>query len=402
MVPLLITCLGLGALTFLICVLANPIGRLCRVLDEPDSDLKLHSRTTPLVGGLAVLLPVWALCLVLAVTGEAAIFYGTLAFAIAAFFTLGFLDDRRQLTAKLRLIASIVLCGGLLAAVGDYQVISLKFSFLPAPVPLAAFSAAFTILVLVGLLNAINMADGINGLVIGLSLVWSVVLLNDAPPEILPLLIALSVGLVITFAFNLKGRVFLGDSGAYALSVLIGLFAIYSYNSRSPQLPADTVMIWFLIPVLDCLRLMISRMLGGRSPFSADHDHLHHLLLRLMPHTWTLVCYLLLVGVPSLLAVTFPSLNVYWIVLSLGLYGTICAVGKMRVLAKTPSVRSSEPEWGRRGRVPPRQWLARLFRSPPRTRSSAAQDVDRDAGWKPVESLPGHRHATGPTRPRRA
>ena len=344
MVTLVIMYLGLGALTLLICVLGNPIGSLCGVLDEPDTDRKLHFRAVPLVGGLAVLLPVWVLSLVLAFTGSTPLIYGALAFAIAAFFTLGFVDDRRRLPAHLRLFVSTVLCGGLLAVVGDFQLISLKFSFLPAAVPLGAFSAAFTILVLVGFLNAVNMADGTNGVVIGLSLIWSVLLLNDAPPEIVPLLITLSVGLVITLAFNLKGRVFLGDSGVYALSVLIGLFAIYSYILRYPQLPADTVMIWFLIPVLDCLRLMISRMLNGRSAFSPDRDHLHHRLLVLMPHTWTLVCYLLVVGVPSLLAVMFPSLNGYWIVLSLGLYGMIYAATKIRIFTKTSLLRSSKSE----------------------------------------------------------
>ena len=166
----------------------------------------------------------------------------------------------------------------------------------------------------------------------GLCLIWCTVLLDEAPLEIQPLLIVLALGLVIALIFNLRERLFLGDSGVYALSIFIGLLAIYSYIARYPQLPAETVMIWFLIPVLDCLRLMAKRVFKGRSPLSADKDHLHHLLLSVMPYKWALISYLLLVGIPSVLAVVLPRLNIYWIALSVIFYLTIFVMDRMRVL----------------------------------------------------------------------
>ena len=72
-------------------------------------------------------------------------------------------------------------------------------------------------------------------------------------------------------------RLFLGDSGAYALSIAIALLVIYVYGVKFSVLPADVVALWFVVPTVDCPRLMITRVLAGRSPFSSDRNHLHHI-----------------------------------------------------------------------------------------------------------------------------
>ncbi len=86
---------------------------------------------------------------------------------------------------------------------------------------------------LVALQNAVNMADGKNGLVIGLSLIWIAALAAYAPVQLTPILIVLAIGLRITMVFNLRNKLFLGDAGSYALSVVIGALTIYAYNRHA-------------------------------------------------------------------------------------------------------------------------------------------------------------------------
>src|SRR3546814_10367141 len=102
------------------------------------------------------------------------------------------------------------------------------------------------------------MADGTNGLVIGLGLGWVSLLLLHAPPELTVFLWLLGAALLTTLPFNLAGRLFLGDAGSYALSVVAGLAIVHTYGAVD-TLPAVNVMLWLLIPVVDCLRLKIGR-----------------------------------------------------------------------------------------------------------------------------------------------
>ena len=171
------------------------------------------------------------------------------------------------------------------------------------------------------------MADGRNGLVPGIALIWSLLIFVYAPPHLYPVLAALTVGLSVVLAFNLAGRLFLGDSGCYALSVLIGLLAIHTYYVKFPELSADIVALWFLIPVVDCLRLMTGRMLAGVSPFSADRNHLHHVIGAMMPWRWGLPLYLCLVAGPGLAAIADPKFSLAWAMVPLSIYGVIIALG---------------------------------------------------------------------------
>ena len=122
-------------------------------------------------------------------------------------------------------------------------------------------------------------------------------------------------------------RVFLGDSGTYAISIFVGLLAIYCYSVGFHALRAEVVVLWFLVPIVDCLRLIVLRVAAGRSPFSSHRSHLHHVLAHWMPWRWGLVAYLALAGVPSLLALAFPGLALVWIVVALALSGIVIGVG---------------------------------------------------------------------------
>ena len=238
---------ALAALALGLCLAAAPLGRFLGVVDVPDGRRKTHSRETPLVGGTATVLPVLAMAVVLASTTSFAPLYASLAVILALFLLLGLVDDRRHIRLRplWRLGISVAASIAVLVAVPGLELTFLKFSFLTNTIFLGGFGLAFTVLCLVGLQNAINMADGKNGLVIGLVLIWTVGLLHFAPAHVEPVLIAFALGLAIALPFNLSGRLFLGDSGTYAISILVGVLTLYAYNVNFAALPADLVALWF-------------------------------------------------------------------------------------------------------------------------------------------------------------
>ena len=329
----------LGAVTLVVCLFASRIGGWLGVVDVPDGRRKFHDRPTPQIGGFAIMAPVLAVAAMQAGTTDFEPFYVAVALALAAFLLLGFVDDRKQIPPTWRLAVSFALCLAVIVSIPALRISFLKFSFLTNALFLDGWAApVFTLLCLVGLQNAVNMADGRNGLVIGLSLVWTLILFAYAPAHLYPLLAVLAIALATGFAFNLRGRLFLGDSGTYSLSVGIGLLTIYCYYVNFAIMPADLVALMFLIPVVDCLRLMAARVIGGRSPFSSDRNHLHHILSGLMPWERALPVYLAMVALPILAAMAWPRQTLAWAVLALTYYALVLGVGYLVVAPRRGAV----------------------------------------------------------------
>jgi UDP-GlcNAc:undecaprenyl-phosphate GlcNAc-1-phosphate transferase len=299
---------------------ARAIGTWLGVVDHPDIDRKTHSSATPLVGGLAITAPFLMASAQQLWEGPDSSVSSALMIAVGGAFLLGFFDDREPLPASFRFLATIVLVLVSLIIVPTFMVANFDFSFLREAIPLHSFSVIFTVLVVVGMMNAVNMADGMNGLVCGLCLIWSVFLLFYAPPQVAPILMVLAICLFVTMVFNLRGLLFLGDSGAYASGIAISLLMIHTYNTTSGTLHADVVVVWFIVPVLDCLRLIITRISEHRSPGSADADHLHHRLQNLLPRWGALFSYWALVAVPGALVIAMPSLAPAMVLAVFGIY----------------------------------------------------------------------------------
>ena len=321
---LVVVALAAGVST-LISVFARQIGSHLRVLDIPDGKRKNHPAATPQTGGLAIGVPTLAVLVYLAMTSLFLPLYLIAAGTGLACLLLGLSDDRKPIRPAYRLLLSLLLALVALEVVPALQVTFLHFSFWNQALFLEQFALVFTAVCIVGLQNSVNMADGKNGVVMGLCLFWCVELLLFAPDHMNLVLLALCATLVIALAFNLRGSLFLGDSGSYSVSYIIALLAIYVYDTAFAALPADLVILWFLIPVIDCLRVMALRVFRGHSPFSSDQNHLHHLLHRRLPWRWGLLVYLSLAGMPGLLASFAPSTTLAWCIAALSCYGVIIA-----------------------------------------------------------------------------
>ena len=310
----------LPAISLIVGLNAWAIGTSLGVIDYPLRGHKTHQEPTPLVGGIAVALPFLTYCMLSWWTQPESVGHAVFGFAIGAAFALGFLDDRKHLPSFVRLMSVVVLTLIVFSMMPGFVVREFDFTFLAQPILLAPFSVAFSVLVVVGMVNAINMTDGMNGLACGLGLIWSLFLLFYAPSEISELVALLALCLFITLLFNLKGRLFLGDSGSYTVGLAISLLTIYTYNASGGALHADVVVAWFIVPVIDCLRLMAVRASKRQSPMLADNDHLHHRLQRIMPASGALITYWMLVAIPGAVALAFSAITLYAVLAVVGVY----------------------------------------------------------------------------------
>jgi UDP-GlcNAc:undecaprenyl-phosphate GlcNAc-1-phosphate transferase len=316
-----VVCFGLSV--FVCCSLAGPVGRLLGVIDYPDGGRKSHARPTPMVGGIALMVPLLLVALAEARWHfPAAEIFPTLLLVGGGFLLLGWYDDRHHVPPGVRLLISTALFGAVILLQPRLALTSLDFGG-PVVVPLWAVAFPFTVLCLVGLQNAINMADGMNGLLIGLAMFWTACLLAYAPAELQLYLTLMLLGLVILLFYNMVGALFLGDAGSYALGATIGILMIHCHQRAGGDLPVLTVVLWLLVPVLDCLRVMATRTFQQRSPLEADKNHLHHRLARHWRWPVCLAMYLAVVVVPGSVGARWPDSSLVMIVVSLACYGSL-------------------------------------------------------------------------------
>jgi UDP-GlcNAc:undecaprenyl-phosphate GlcNAc-1-phosphate transferase len=329
---MMLSALWFGLAVFAFCSLAGPVGRLLGVIDYPDGGRKSHARPTPLIGGIALMVPLLLVALVESIArgGTGAIFE-SLVLVGGGFLVLGWYDDRHHIQPAVRLLVSTALFGAVILLQPDLALTTLDLGIV---IPLWVLAFPFTILCLVGLQNAINMADGMNGLLIGLSMFWTVCLLIYAPEHLRLYLTLMLLGLAILLVYNVVGALFMGDAGSYTIGGIIGVLMIYSYDSADGALPMLTVVAWLLVPVVDCLRVMATRALHGRSPLEADENHLHHRLARQWRWPICLGIYLGIVTVPGLSAALWPDLSLVMILLTLSCYGGLLGLTQGRAIAR--------------------------------------------------------------------
>lgn len=331
-IPMLAGHLATSAiLSLLVCLIAPYIGRALGLIDDPKAKAhSLHERKTPLVGGIAVLLP-WGI-----LTGTDAILVeflsqpsdashrnGWLAVFILAIGLVGALDDRFHLTARLRLAVMgpmFMLFAFFNPAFGIDTFSSPAFGI---SVALGFFALPFTALCLLAFTNAVNMTDGRNGLVIGLSLIWCLTLSFYVPADFRVMLYAVMASLLVTGLFNLRGRLFLGDTGTYGLAALVGLTGLYAHGigSGAGGVSSTQLAAIYAIPGLDMFRLIMERAARGASPMAGDHDHLHHRLERHIGWRLGLPVYLALAGAPILIACSAPHMGTPGLIAAIVLYG---------------------------------------------------------------------------------
>lgn len=277
--------MGVCALvTFYLCFKSKTLSAQLNLVDIPVGR-KQHKSPTPLMGGIVILFALLPIVTIYTLINVPERWYSSFFIwivCVAVMAVVGLADDRHSLSPRLRLLISFLVFAVAAAVDPTFNVRVLDFVTPKFSLGLGTWWLAimFTVICCVGLINAVNMADGKNGLVLGLALGWLGILSMRAEDPLLPLIGLVACCLTILLVFNMKGRLFLGDGGAYAIACALALLSIMIYNSPGVQtlraVSADELVALFAVPVFDSFRLSYKRLREGRSPMHADRDHLHH------------------------------------------------------------------------------------------------------------------------------
>lgn len=255
-----------------------------RLYDIPDIR-KEHITPIPTMGGIAVIAGMMT-GMFLWFPFNNQIAQVSFFFSIVVLFALGIMDDLKDLSAKYKFIIQIALAT--LIALSGIRITSFEGLFGINDLSLSA-QYTITVLALVGITNAFNLIDGIDGLAGGIGFMSLVTLglfltmSGDANTALIAF--ALAGGLMAFLYFNFNpARIFMGDTGSLVLGFVVAVLCIrlmqVNVMITNPVLPHAPVFVFgiVLIPVFDTMKVFITRIWRGKSPFSPDKTHIHHLL----------------------------------------------------------------------------------------------------------------------------
>lgn len=261
------------------------------LMDYPNAR-KVHEGGIPRVGGIAIFVSSLIPLLIWLPETDLAI---PILIGLSTLFLFGVLDDRNDLNYKLKFIGQII-AASVVVYFGD--VVIVRYPFIEGYEIPIGLAKVITVISLVGITNAINLSDGLDGLAAGTSLLvigCMMVIAYFAQDSIVFFFSLAILGATIGFLrFNSHpALIFLGDSGSQLLGFCAGLIAILiSQKSNTALIPMLPVVALGL-PILDTLLVMTKRLSEGRSPFSADKNHIHHRLLYMgfSHHTAVIIIY---------------------------------------------------------------------------------------------------------------
>jgi UDP-GlcNAc:undecaprenyl-phosphate GlcNAc-1-phosphate transferase len=335
----------------LIPVLMRTAGRM-HVLDAPG-ERKVHEAPMPRVGGMAMLAGVAVALLFWLPTLDQAMKAWLIGAGIV--FTFGVWDDRATLPPRVKLfgqllgIACVVFLGGLTI---DSLTLTERHT-LPdwLAVPL-------TFLFLLGATNAVNLADGLDGLAGGTTLLSCGALallgLTYGVAPVAVTAVATAGGILGFLRFNTyPARVFMGDGGSQFLGYTVATLALMLTQDRSVPLSTALPLMLLGLPVVDTLMVMAQRWRDGSPIFRGDRRHVHHKLLGLgFDHAEAV---LVIYGMQAVFFVTAWQLRyepdtlivVVFVLLSLLIVGALAAAGRLgwrwRHLPEVTSLEKTSP-----------------------------------------------------------
>jgi UDP-N-acetylmuramyl pentapeptide phosphotransferase/UDP-N-acetylglucosamine-1-phosphate transferase len=266
-----------------------------QLFDIPDGR-KLHDDNISRIGGISIMFSV-IISISLFVNTEALSNFGFLVAGMVIIFFVGLLDDMYPIKPAQKLIGEFI--PALLLAIPGRDTFSNLNGLMGINILPEWISFLLTFILIIAIINSFNLIDGINGLA-GICGVLAALILGSTSLiygmiDIAIIAFTLAGGIVAFLRFNLiKPRIFMGDSG----SLLIGYITAFLFLSVTGlQGSASHSEIWqdfliliddkllllslsaVIVPLTDLSRVFIIRISKGKSPFSADRNHIHHLLL---------------------------------------------------------------------------------------------------------------------------
>ena len=271
-----------------------------RLFDDPAlEERKIHKYRTPNLGGIAVLIS-FAFTACLCIPGNMLTYANYIFASGLLIFSVGLKDDLAALNPYKKFLGQAV-TALIVVYFADIRLTSFYGVFGIHDVH-PVISYPFTTLLIVFIINAFNLIDGINGLLgcvsVVVSLTFGFIFFRMEEHGLAILAFSMAGSVVGFLRYNMgKARIFMGDAGAYTIGFIVSVLAIQFIELNKPgdtvavgssfghAVPAVAIAI-LVVPIFDTLRVIVIRLAQGKSPFIADRNHLHHRLLDTgMSHT---------------------------------------------------------------------------------------------------------------------
>lgn len=274
----MIPCLAAFLLTSCLTPLVIRLATACRCLDIPGGR-RQHKDSTPLWGGVAFFIGV--LPFMCRENGS-----GILTPYLVASLLLvgmGMLDDLTSLDWKPK-FAVMAICTTIVIFGGDLTIRHIGIFGSVGRIELGWLSIPFTYLGIIGITNAINLLDGLNGLAGGVSLLGflfmgiAALLAGNMLLAVICFAFVGALGAFLLFNFP-SARIFMGDAGSLFLGFSLAIVAVMLTQETTSSVNAMLPALVLLLPIFDTLRVLLVRLLNGKNPFRADNLHLHYLLV---------------------------------------------------------------------------------------------------------------------------
>ncbi len=295
----LISCLVSLFLTLKLIPLIKSFALKNNIIDIPNNRKQKKSITIR-IGGLGIIFPyllsIFIIVMINIFFNFFSIDYKFISIFLLsslAFFSLGFIDDLKNLSPLMRLVTQFLIAS--LIWLNGIKINYLNFPFINNEIQIllpTGISLLITIFWIVGIVNSINWLDGIDGLAIGIIIICNftflLFILAKANCTLFILICSLLGASIAFLRFNsFPSKILMGDGGSYFLGINIALFSLTIFNSSNHNIYSEVLfydlMTPFLIlalPILDSIRVCLDRIRNGYSPFFPDRSHIHHKLIK--------------------------------------------------------------------------------------------------------------------------
>ena len=280
-----------ASVAFIVSFLAIPvvlqIAEKKKLYDVPD-ERKVHNYPVPSLGGVGIF-GGFLLAALLSIQGYINPEFQYFFAAALVIFFLGLKDDLLVLSATKKFIGQVI-AASILIHLGGIRIESMFGLFGFEQVP-EAFGLALSYLTIIVVINSFNLIDGVDGLASSLGIltttIFGIYFFAIQQQAYALFAFAMTGSLIAFLIFNHHpAKIFMGDSGSLMIGLINAILVVKFINLADAPYVAvpiqSAVAVGFailIVPLLDTLRVFSIRIFNGRSPFTPDRNHIHHLLL---------------------------------------------------------------------------------------------------------------------------
>lgn len=265
----------------LVLLLTPPVRQLAirlNAMDAPDKR-KVHKIAMPRMGGLAIFLSFWITAMATQpITRELLGFFIGSCFIVVS----GIWDDMKGIKPSMKILFQVAGAAAVIAT--GTKVTFITNLFAGSPILLGWLAAPLTTLWIIGMTNAINLVDGLDGLASGISgiaaLTIGIISWMEGFPAagILALILGVSALGFLKYNFH-PAKIFMGDTGALFLGYALAVLSTMGLTKMATTVSLFLPIVVLGVPIMDTMFAIIRRFMNRKPIFAADKDHLHHRLL---------------------------------------------------------------------------------------------------------------------------